>query len=140
MSIVRAPLSRAEIVRAAMAWNEPRAVRRYTVARGTSPEQADRCFEALKQFLAVCALADTARAPSREVDEMWHVALMFTRAYRELCERLGRHLDHEPLDAPVEEAVYATTRAEAEAVFGRLDQEHWPLPGTAPRCGSMYVP
>ena len=35
-------------------------------------------------------------APSRTVDEGWHALILHTALYRELCERLGRFVDHFP--------------------------------------------
>ncbi len=141
MSTVVATRSPAETASAAMSWREPRLVRRYATRFGVTAEEAEACFAALCQFLVVCAAADEPRAPSCEVDEMWHIALLFSRAYHDFCEqRLGRFIHHEPLDGPADEELYAATRAQAQALFGKLDERFWPDPESAPRCGSMYVP
>lgn len=37
--------------------------------------------------------------PSKEVDELWHLFIIFTKDYREFCQKyLGQFLDHVPLE------------------------------------------
>jgi hypothetical protein len=130
----------AAVARAAITWREPRIVRRYAQAAGASADEAERAFAAFKQFMVVCATVDEARSPSREIDEMWHTALLFTRAYEHFCTRhLGRHVHHEPIDGEVDISLYAATRNDAVAIFGELDKRYWPHPGEGPCAGSFSM-
>jgi hypothetical protein len=125
----------------ALSWGEPRIVARYLRDRGRSLHEAERCFLALKQFLVVCAMTDEPRSPTTDVDEMWHVAMLFSRPYAEFCERvLGRFIHHEPLTDVAERRVYAATRRDAARIFGRLDTAYWPAGAEAHLCGSRYEP
>jgi hypothetical protein len=141
MTTMSTTLTLAQARGAARHWLDPRIVRRFANQHDVPPHEAARCFEAFKQFLAVCAISDEECSPSRDVDEMWHCALMFSRSYHDFCwQRLERFVHHEPIDGLVKRDVYAATRATAETLFGALDERYWPHPDLAPRCGSMYVP
>jgi hypothetical protein len=62
-------------------------------------EWNNRWFE-LKRFFLMTALMKQVPMYSREVDQVWHEMLMFTRAYEQFSKRfLGEYLHHEPHDA-----------------------------------------
>lgn len=62
-------------------------------------EWNNRWFE-LKRFFLMAALLKQVPMYSREVDQVWHEMLMFTRAYEQFSRRfLGQYLHHEPYDA-----------------------------------------
>lgn len=63
-----------------------------------TPEQAEQCFDELKEFLAeVAVAANRIEPPSKDVDQMWHTFLLFTRDYAEFCkESFGKFIHHSP--------------------------------------------
>jgi hypothetical protein len=131
-------------VEQAMRWNDGEIVRRYCADNGQRLDDGEACFSAFKQFMVVCAEGDDVRAPSEPVDEMWHTALLFTRSYRDFCERyLGTFIHHVPVEDKADAAVYADTRRLAGRRFGALDERFWPSADAVARCGgcgSIYVP
>jgi hypothetical protein len=63
--------------------------------------------------------------PSGPIDDTWHVALVFTKLYREFCsERVGRFVDHNPQEHSNPEG-YDATRQTAAELFGQLDPRFW---------------
>jgi hypothetical protein len=123
----------------AMRWRHPGLLRRYCADFDKTPEEAEQCFIAFKQFLVVCALADGERVPAASVDGMWHTALLFSHSYLRFCEQvLGEVVHHEPIETAPDHAAYAAARADALALFGELSEVHWPGPGSVRLCGSKY--
>jgi len=62
-----------------------------------SPQEAEQCFEELKNFLAEVAFAGPVEPPSKDVDHMWHTFLLFTRDYAEFCKKcFGKFIHHVP--------------------------------------------
>ncbi len=57
---------------------------------------------ALKDWFSIFTSTNRAEFydfPSREVDELWHTFILFTKDYREFCQNyLGQFLDHVPLE------------------------------------------
>lgn len=128
----------------ALDWQSDEIVRRYCEDHQRTLTEGQACFDAFKQFMVVCAEAQAPRAPSVEIDEMWHTALMFTRSYREFCESyLNVFLHHEPVEEKANAALYATTKADAARRFARLDERFWSSVENVARCGgcgSIYRP
>lgn len=109
-----------------LGWQQPDIVERYRREQREAPEAAGACFAAFKQFMVVCGTSSEPRAPSPPIDAMWHVALLFTRSYRQVClDSFGRFIDHHPVAAPVDWTMYAGTRIAAEQLFGELDARYW---------------
>lgn len=131
-------------VDAIMCWHDDEVVRRYCADHNASPTDGQICFEAFKQFMVICAESLTVRAPSEAVDDMWHTALLFTRTYRDFCDRyLGTFIHHQPVEQKADAAVYDETRCLVEARFGTLDDRYWPDTDSIARCGgcgSIYRP
>jgi hypothetical protein len=109
--------------------------RRLAAEHGWTPAFAARAVSELVRFLAVKAEADEPLAPSEPLDAVWHALLLRTLDYRRLCEeRLGRFVDHTPLDVPVARQVremYARTRMLMEERYGKLDKALWPAHATS---------
>ncbi|MEU8824327.1 hypothetical protein [Streptomyces sp. NPDC048636] len=86
--------------------------------------------EAVK-FAAAAAESSQPLAPSRVVDEGWHVLILHTRLYRELCKRVGRFVHHVP-QAPDSERrdPEALTRAQERVVAAgfAVDDDLWMAP------------
>ena len=65
---------------------------------GWSEEKADLIEDQYKAFLFVCwKYNDAYNVPSKDIDEFWHSHILFTRSYKNLCDRLyGYFLHHQP--------------------------------------------
>lgn len=121
------PKSASEI----MAYQHDRLLNRYAMDYGTSNEESRQCFEALKQFLIVCALKPGYKVTSDPIDRMWHTFLLFTKDYKNFCEEnLGMFINHEPFENSAPEA-YLETRAFAKEYFGQLDEYLWSVDAKA---------
>ncbi|MGW2851495.1 glycine-rich domain-containing protein [Streptomyces sp. NPDC001215] len=75
-----------------------RIVRDEEVERGL----AERIMDSALGFLYLSATNPGRRlSPSPLVDIGWHTFILYTRGYREFCQRVaGRFIDHEPNDVP----------------------------------------
>lgn len=114
-----------------VAYENDRVLERFVIDHGgTFDDAADR-FDALKQFMTVCAKKPGIKVASDEIDQMWHTFLLFTIQYREFCDEwLGRFVEHEPFEEARPE-YYTITRTAAAGLFGELDEAFWPLEGKA---------
>lgn len=115
---------------------------------GVAPEMAPRVVDQALAFLATAGrTSDSAGAltPSVTVDPGWHAFMLYSRPYREFCDRVaGRFIDHVPHDDPTAppsqrkapgRGVASTMEAIAAAGFA-VDQELW-LTNTA-KCGQCH--
>lgn len=67
------------------------------LASGMTADMADRITaEALKFLAAIAQFPNKLVAPSRVVDEGWHALILHTKAYEDLCKRLGGMIHHYP--------------------------------------------
>lgn len=69
-----------------------------------SPEQRALVFAALVDYFQICHQAGRRMVsmPSQVVDDAWHEFILFTRNYRQFCQRaFGRFLHHTPAEAMV---------------------------------------
>lgn len=67
------------------------------LASGMTHDMADRITsEALKFLAAIAQFPNRLVAPSRTVDEGWHALILHTKAYDDLCSRLGGKIHHYP--------------------------------------------
>lgn len=105
-------------------------VNRIVDEESVSEEEAQRRFDAMQQFLQVCATATRPVSPSLPIDSAWHAFILHTRDYTEYCqERFGRFIHHQPSGngARVESREnYIRARAIAEELFDELDEDMWP--------------
>jgi hypothetical protein len=128
-----------------MAYKHDKVLGRYIKDFGEEKERATACFEALKQFMIVCAVSEGIKTSSEPVDDMWHTFLLFTKDYREFCHAyLGRFIDHRP-GGGFPSDTYKKTRECAVELFGKLDEDYWPLEKAAAKCddgsgASSYCP
>ena len=79
-----------------------RIVRRMMHDHGMEEARAAAAFEETLRFLERCAAPHAGPlTPTPEIDKGWHTFLLFSRAYRGYCSRIGggRFIDHEPNDA-----------------------------------------
>lgn len=67
-----------------------------------SQEQGALVQQGLQQYFRLCVAANGrfVSMPSQVVDELWHEFILFTRLYKQFCERaLGSYLHHTPAEA-----------------------------------------
>lgn len=108
--------------------------RRLARENGWSPDFAARVVEEYRRFLFLAMRAGHPVTPSDEVDQAWHLHLVYTRSYwDELCgEVLGRPLHHGPTRGGKSEDTkyhswYEKTLVSYERVFGSAPPaDIWP--------------
>ena len=76
---------------------------RYIKERNRTEKEYEKVQLALKDWFSIFAGSTNRKEfydfPSKEVDELWHLFILFTADYREFCHTyLGQFLDHVPLD------------------------------------------
>src|SRR5690348_3866352 len=49
-----------------------------------------------KKFMYLAATSDMMVSPSGIIDTVWHQHLIFTQSYADLCEVLGKNVQHVP--------------------------------------------
>jgi len=86
-----------------------------------------------KRFLALAVIAPHVVTPSEQVDQAWHLHLLYSARYRAFCRQvLGRRLDHGPSSGGQVELehftrAYEQTLASYQALFGEAaPEEIWP--------------
>lgn len=95
---------------------------------------ATRCVFEYKRFIFLICITDHPLTPSDEVDQVWHLHLLYTESYwHELCHKtLGRTIQHGPTKGGTEEKAkyndwYAVTKERYAAVFGiQPPEDIWP--------------
>jgi hypothetical protein len=101
------------------------AARRSETLRHLTAADSARQIRAHERFLLLTQRHGGPVAPTREIDEIWHLHMLHPVAYHADCTRLfGRILDHdggfgtEPEERPVLGKVFARTAALWQAEFG----------------------
>ncbi|RWO26485.1 hypothetical protein [Mesorhizobium sp.] len=90
---------------------------------GWPPEFAQRVVEEYKKFVYLMCVSDEMLTPSQEVDEAWHLHLVYTRSYWDnFCRGvLGRDIHHEPTEGgAAENAKPRLLQANEGTVSGRI--------------------
>ncbi len=94
---------------------------------------AQRAFEEYKKFLFLAMEAGHPVTPSDEVDQAWHLHMVYTRSYwHDLCgDLLGKPLHHGPTKGGRREGAkfedwYARTLASYRTFFGEPPPDLWP--------------
>ena len=108
--------------------------RRLARENGWTPSFAKRVVEQYKRFLFLAISAGHPVTPSDEVDQAWHLHLVYTRSYwNELCQGVLRApLHHGPTRGGAQEGAkfgewYAKTRASYARFFGEYPPpDIWP--------------
>lgn len=103
---------------------------------------AERVMEEYRRFVYLAITAGHPVTPSRQVDEAWHLHLVYTRSYwEEMCGRvLGRPLHHDPTKGGGAEGTkfvdwYARTLDSYARAFG-----HAPPPDVWPSPAERFAP
>jgi len=113
----------------AFAFDEPGTARSFAARlaeeRGWSHEHAARVIVEYRRFLFLAMAAGHTVCPAEDVDEAWHLHLIYSRSYWErLCgEVLGRPLHHDPsrgggTEYAKHRRMYADTLASYRRLFG----------------------
>lgn len=95
---------------------------------------AGRVVEEYKRFVALAMLAGHPVTPSEEVDQAWHLHMVYTESYwQRLChDTLGRDLHHQPTLGGAEENAkfgdwYGKTLESYARIFGAAPpRDIWP--------------
>lgn len=101
---------------------------------GWPPEFAQRVVEEYKKFVYLMCVSDEMLTPSQEVDEAWHLHLVYTRSYWDnFCRGvLGRDIHHEPTEGGAAENAkfhdcYRRTKERYQEEFGTMPpSDIWP--------------
>jgi len=100
---------------------------------GWSLEFTERVVKEYLRFVTLVAVSDIPVTPSDEVDQAWHLHILYSQSYHELCELLGTgYLHHGPTKGgEVEnsrfENQYLTTLETYRSVFGvEPPSDIWP--------------
>ena len=94
-----------------------------------SKEYALRCIEEYKKFMTLAATHVV--TPSVQVDEVWHLHMIYTRSYKEFCELLGVFIHHGPTKGGEQENTkyinqYERTLELYKEHFGDYPTDIWP--------------
>lgn len=103
-----------------------------TKATTLSSEMVDHVMTEYRKFPYVAAVSDKVVAPSKLLDDVWHIHMLDTRAYLDgLCrEVIGKTIHHMP-GRPVayKDEAYLTTLQLYQEEFGYLPNHRiWPSP------------
>ena len=116
--------------------------RRLARENSWSPALAERVVAEYRRFLFLTQVAGHPVTPSEEVDQAWHLHLVYTRSYwEELCGKVfGQALHHGPTKGGIREGAkfedwYERTLASYRAWFGDP-----PTSGPAAHCASARRP
>ena len=72
-------------------------IERFSMQKKISVQESEYQFECLKEFLLQCSLSSKPIQPSKQIDEMWHEFILFTRDYYYFCKNyLGQFVHHVP--------------------------------------------
>ena len=97
-----------------------------------------KAIEEYKKFMLLCCVSDTGAAPSKIVDEVWHLHLTYTQSYwTDFCKNtLNKDIHHFPSDGGEAEDQrhrewYASTLLLYKDIFGKNPPaDIWPDPLT----------
>jgi hypothetical protein len=107
-------------------FDHPGLIRRYADRSGIKLDEAAHRFNELKKFLYMCAVSDFPCVPSKQIDDIWHEFVLYTKDYQDFCAHfLGGFIHHNPTEQGDTEA-YNLTREAAIKTFGSLDSNMWP--------------
>lgn len=82
---------------AVFAYQNPLFIAKYSKKFNVSEEVAQGKFTELKKFLILCAVSSGAISPSKEMDDVWHEFILFTRDYYNFCNMFfGKMIHHQP--------------------------------------------
>lgn len=114
-------------------YQHPELVERIRQKLALDAKEAEKLFADMKKYLYLCATSNEKLAPTPKIDAAWHEFLMFTRDYRDFCQKnLGAFVHHTPTPALTLHEVLDPKRTFelAGAKFGSLSS-NWQSPVSA---------
>lgn len=99
---------------------------------GWGRDVTQRAIEEYKRFFCLAASSGVEVTPSETVDQVWHLHLVYTRSYQELCRLAGvGFLHHGPTKGGESEGArfreqYEETLALYRKEFGAPPEDIWP--------------
>lgn len=113
---------------------------RLAAENGWPPAYAEAAIGEYRRFCYLAMTADHMVVPSDEIDQVWHLHLLYSKRYwDEFCPRvLGRPFHHVPAlggreDSDHHRQMYAKTLARYHSTFG-----HWPPEAFWPETGERF--
>lgn len=103
---------------------------RLAYLNGWTDAYAKQAIQEYLKFIFLCAVSEQMVTPSLVVDSVWHLHLLYTRSYQELCTLAGRFIHHEPsLGGEAETGkfknIYEQTLAMYTRFFGTPPRNIW---------------
>lgn len=106
---------------------------------GWEQQRADEAIAWYRKFLKLAVLTDAYIVPTKDIDQVWHTAILFTRKYAEDCQKVyGRFLHHQPTigqgdnHEDVEETINLFIKHFGESPMDKL---HWCCFNNCSQCG-----
>ena len=122
--------SRIELMVDSLIWDNERLLSRIAQDLSLSDSKAREAFVECVKFLYLHKLKPGSYTPSKLVDEVWHIFLLFTRSYQNFCAVfIVRFIHHEP---GIEEEggkfikQYDLTLLALQEFYGEPNCEFWP--------------
>jgi len=101
-------------------------IKRFSKRNNVSLKKSYHLFEEMKKFLIICRMLGESCSPSKDLDEMWHHFILYTRDYKDFCiTYLGKFIHHNPTETPVVSSRRSMIEL-AEKTFGSIDRSLWP--------------
>lgn len=104
---------------------------KYSNDYGKSTSEAKNYFHELKKFLYICSISKEPLAPSKEIDNIWHTFILFSKDYRNFCSiYLNATIDHTPEVEGLTsehnlEICYKNSLKLLRRNFGSINKEIW---------------
>jgi len=113
-----------------LAYQHPTLILRLHDKLGMSEHEAKELFDDLKRFLFLCATHREKLGPTDRIDEAWHNFILFTKDYRNFCNRLlGKFIEHVPITQAARSSkdggTMRTTSRLARQAFGEELSSNW---------------
>jgi len=115
---------------AALTYELPQLIRKLQDKEGLAEQDAKDLFQDTLRFLYICGTGNGGHVPSARIDLAWHYFILFTRDYRDFCDKFfGRFIDHQPRHQAETKAEtlrqIKNTLAQARTVFGEGLSQNW---------------
>ena len=117
-------------VQEVLSYEQPQLIRKLQDKEGFAEEEAKDLFQDTLRFLYICGTGNGGHVPSARIDLAWHYFVLFTKDYRNFCNRFfGRFIDHQPGHQAETKAQtlqeIKNTLAQARSVFGEGLSPNW---------------
>lgn len=94
---------------------------------GWSQEYADRVIHEYKRFMYLACVANHPVTPSDEVDQAWHLHLLYSQDYVDWCILMGKTIYHGPTKGGSKEGMrYEDQYKKTQMTYGREFSQHPP--------------